>query len=317
MPLDPLLEPMLASLPELPSFPADLADWPAFRKTNRESMEAVIAHVMEPGPEVGDVQRVNVAVGGGEIVLVVYTPSTVGPHPVHLYLHGGGWVEGSVHDTAVDTFCRERAALAGCLVVSVGYRKAPEHPFPTALDDCFAALQWVAGHAEQLNAAADRITVGGGSAGANLAAALTLKSRDERGPAISFALLEVPALDFTMSHASHELYATGYGLTRRTVEFCRAAYLGSDGDVVNPYASPLHAADLSGLPPTHIMAAEYDVLRDEAAAYAARLKQAGVPVTYSMQPGQVHVSSGLTKVLPAARAWRDEVLDVLRAHAHA
>jgi acetyl esterase len=126
-------------------------------------------------------------------------------------------------------------------------------------------------------------------------------------------LLEVPALDLTWSHPSHDEFGSGYGLTTWDLELARNAYLNSLEDATEPYVSPLHAADLSDLPPAHIMAAEYDPLRDEAAAYAERLTEAGVPATYSMQPGHVHISPAMTKVMASARAWRDEVISVLRA----
>jgi len=312
VPLDPLLVPILASLPA-PVFPERLQDWPAHRLAGREAADALIDQVMEHGPDVASVREVRLPVDGGEIGLVVYAPEGDGPHPVHVYLHGGGWIEGSAYDKAIDVVCRERASLGGCVVVAVDYRKAPECMFPVGLNDCYAALVWVAGHATELAADAGRITIGGASAGANLAAATALKARDEDGPHISFVLLEAPALDFTLSGSSHELFAKDYGLTKETVELCRQAYLTPE-HYTHPYASPLHAPDLSGLPPTYIMTAEFDVLRDDGAAYAERLRAAGVPVVHSLQKGQIHLSAALTKLLPAARAWRDEAIQALRQH---
>jgi acetyl esterase len=312
VPLDPLLVPILASLPA-PTLPERDEDWPAHRQASLAGADALVEQVMEPGPDVRSVREVRLPVDGGEIGLVVYTPEGAGPHPAHVYLHGGGWVEGSAFSRPTDITCRERAALAGCVVVAVDYRKAPEHRFPAGLNDCYAALGWVDKNVSELGVDPSRITIGGASAGANLAAATALKARDEGGPRISFVLLEAPALDFTFAQPSHELFASGYGLTRDVVEHCRQAYVSPEQHT-HPYASPLHAQDLSGLPPTYIMAAELDVLRDEAAAYAERLRAAGVPVVYSLQVGQVHLTAALTKLLPAARSWRDEAVDALRSH---
>lgn len=312
MPLDPLLVPILERLPA-PTFPERDEDWPAHRRASREGADALVGQVMEPGPDVASVRDMRLPVDGGEIGLVVYTPEGEGPHPVHVYLHGGGWVEGSAYHKAVDIICRERTVLAGCVVVAVDYRKAPECPFPVGLNDCYAAVLWVSEHASELGGDARRVTIGGASAGANLAAATALRARDEDGPPISFVLLEVPALDLTASRPSYELFADGYGLTKDAFEHCRRAYLSAD-DYTHPYASPLHAPDLSRLPATYIMTAEFDVVRDDGAAYAERLRAAGVPVVYSLQEGQIHVSPALTKLLPAARAWRDEAIEALRSY---
>ena len=156
----------------------------------------------------------------------------------------------------------------------------------------------------------------GGSARANLAAAVALKSREENGPKLTLQILEVPALDLTGSALSIERNATGYGLTAADVTKLVAYYLSSPDQARNAYASPLLADDLSGLPPAHIPSAEYDPVCDDGPAYAARLTEAGIQATYSVYGGQVSMSPGLTKMLPAARAWRDEVLAILRAVNH-
>jgi acetyl esterase len=198
------------------------------------------------------------------------------------------------------------------VVVSVNYRKAPEHKFPAGLEDCYAVLQYLVDRAEQLSLRTDRITVGGQSAGGNLAAALALKARDEAGPALALQLLEVPSLDLTFSLPSFTEFGTGYALARGDMETSRAAYLGSPAEMKHQYASPLLAPDLSALPPAYIMTAEFDALRDDGAEYAKRLREAGVPVTYSMQPGHVHISGQLTAAMESARSWRRESLSALR-----
>jgi acetyl esterase len=310
MPVDPIIQPLLANLPP---FPDAIDDLDLFRKQEDDAANAMIDQLCEPAPEGAQRRVVQIPVDGGSIDLHVFTPTTAGPHPVHLYVHGGGWIGGSIKHKYIDILGAERAVGAECVVVAVEYRKAPEHKFPTGLNDCYAALLWVADHAEELNIRGDLITVGGGSAGANLAAALTLKVRDEGGPRISFQLLEVPALDLTMSAPSMQRNGTGYGLTLHTVERVVEYYLPTAEDAKNPYASPLLAPDLSGLPPAYIVSAEYDPVADDGDAYAKRLHEAGVPVTFSLQLGQIHISPGLTKILPAARAWRDEVIAALLA----
>lgn len=309
MPVDPILEPLLANLPPMPE---EIDDFHAFRAAETAGAGALIDQFTEPAPDGAERREVQIPVDGGTIDLHIFTPTDPGPHPAHLYIHGGGWIGGSIKTPYIDIVCTERAVLANCVVVAVEYRKAPEHKFPTGLNDCYAALLWIDEHADELGIRRDVITVGGGSAGANLAAAVALKSRDEAGPKLALQVLEVPALDLTLSAPSHERNATGYGLTAADARACVRYYLADPDDAHNPYASPLLAADLTGLPPAHITSAEYDPLCDDGQAYAERLTDAGVPATYSLQQGQIHISPGLTKLLPAARVWRDEVLTALR-----
>jgi acetyl esterase len=273
----------------------------------------MFAEIGEPGPEVLERRLVALPVPGGTIEALVYVPPGPGPHPAHLFVHGGGWGLGSIHHAIVDATCRERCVGAGCVVASVGYRKAPEHKFPVPLDDAFAALRWLVEHADALDVRRDLVTIGGQSAGGNLAAAVALKARDEGGPALAFQLLEIPALDLTFSGGSVAAYATGYGLTARAMEQFRDAYVRGPEDVTHPYASPLLAPDLTGLPPAHVMVAEFDVLRDEGEAYARRLIEAGVPATLAMHAGHVHGSGSYTAVMASARLWRDELIATLRA----
>lgn len=308
MPIDPVLEPLLPTLVGLP----DVIDFDQFRRDETVSINTMIDQVCEPAPAGARRSEVNIPVEGGSIELHIFTPSTPGPHPAHLYIHGGGWVAGSIKHKYIDIVGAERAVGADCVVVAVEYRKAPEHKFPTGLNDCYAALLWIADHADELGVRDDLITVGGGSAGANLAAALTLKVRDEGGPRIRYQILEVPALDMTGSSPSMERNATGYGLTANDAKRLAAYYLSTPEEARNPYASPLLAADLAGLPAAYIISAEFDPLADDGEAYAQRLRDAGVPVTYQLALGQIHISPGLTRILPAARTWRDGVIAALR-----
>ena len=309
MPLDPIIAPLLVDYSEGPGV---IEDYEAFREEVRRNVEAGLPQLAEPGPEVRSVEDHTIAVHDGSIVLRVYRPLTDEPRPMHLYFHGGGWVLGSAYDAMTDITCRERAAMAGHVVVAVDYRKAPEHKFPTALDDAYAALLWISGHHGEIGGRPDLVTVGGGSAGGNIAAALALKVRDEGGPPITLQVLEVPVLDLTFSQPSYDLYGSGYALSSGAMEGARRDYLSSPGDRTNPYASPLLARDLRGLPPAFIIGAEFDVVRDDGAAYAERLNEAGVPASFALQLGQVHSSSLFTKISPAARVWRGQVIEALR-----
>jgi acetyl esterase len=308
--VDPILAPMLQTLPP---FPDHIEDWDALRAQELVNAEVMATQLAEPAPEGANKESFTIPVKEGSIEVHVYTPPTDGPHPAHLYFHGGGWVGGTIHNKFIDIQMKERCIGADCVVICVEYRKAPEHPFPTGLEDCYAALLWACERPSELGIRRDLITVGGGSAGGNLAAAVCLKGRDESGPAIAFQLLEVPALDLTLGSPSIEENAMGYGLTAADLPKILGYYLSDPGDAKNPYASPLLAPDLSHLPPAYVITAEFDPIRDDGARYAERLQEANVPVTYSMYEGQIHISSALTAILPAARAWRDEAIDALKA----
>lgn len=308
MPIDPFLEPLLATLPSMP----EEIDFPSWRQESDAMADTLVDELAEPGPPIKERREVTITVDGGSIDLVIHTPACDGPLPAHLYIHGGGWVGGTAKQKFIDIVGQERAVGAGCVVIAVDYRKAPEHRFPSGLNDCYAALTWVAEHADEMGIRPDLITVGGGSAGANLAAALTLKTRDERGPQLAFQLLEVPAIDATCSSPSHHRNGIGYGLEEREIERLIDYYLPTRDLVGDPYVSPLLAPDLTGLPPAHIMSAEYDPLSDEGRRYAQALNDAGVAATFSLGHGHIHISPSFTKVMASARAWRDEAVEVLR-----
>lgn len=307
MPLDPYLASILSDLSGLP----DEVDFASYRAIDRRRSDAMFATLGQPGPEVRARELVRIPVDGGEIEALVYLPFGDGPHPAHLFVHGGGWALGSIHHAIVDATCRERCIGSGCVVVSVGYRKSPEAKFPVPLEDCHAALTWLVDRAGDYEFSRDRITVGGQSAGANLAAALALKVRDDRGPRISFQLLEVPALDLTLRAPSLTKFAKGYGLTSSDMRQFRRAYLEGPEQATHPYASPVLAPDLEGAPRAHIMTAEFDPLRDDGARYAQRLAAAGVTVSYAMHAGHVHGSGSFTAVMEAARSWRHEIVSAL------
>jgi acetyl esterase len=221
----------------------------------------------------------------GELPVRVYTPEGEPPFPIVVWFHGGGWVVGSL-DT-YDPLCRALAAAVPAVVVSVGYRLAPEHPWPAAVEDAYAATLWASRNAAELGGAQHRLAVAGDSAGGNLAAVVALGARDRGGPAIAFQLLVYPALDAAGDTGSWRDHADGFHLTAAGMRWYWDHYLGG-ADGTAPDASPLRAAFLGGLPPALVIVAEHDVLRDEGEAYAARLAGAGVAATASRYPGMVH-----------------------------
>jgi acetyl esterase len=309
MPIDPFLENILPAV-TLPS--PKITDASAFRETERETVNALTAQLAEPYPEVHSRELVEIPVQGGIIELLIYKPFSPGPHPAYVYFFGGGFRGGSIHYDYIDGLCRERCVGADAVVISVGYRLAPENKFPTAVNDAYAALQWVAEHSEDLGARPDQLVVGGGSAGGNLAAVVALRAREQNGPAIALQILEVPALDLTWKTNLSE-YRKGYLLEEAEIVEIGKDYFADPEDALNPYASPLLAEDLSGLPPAVILASEFDMVRGSSDAYARRLSQSGVPVTYIVAEGQIHSSSMMTGVLEAARTWRDDVIKAIKS----
>lgn len=246
------------------------------------------AKTLQGSPEdVAKIEEMAIPGPGGELRLRVYTPSGDGPFPILLFYHGGGWVIGNL-DTA-DTACRFLANRVPCLVVSVDYRLAPEHPFPAAVEDCYAALQWAAANGKKLNGDPSRIAVSGSSAGGNLSAAIALVARNRGGPGISYQVLIYPATNLSdLSTDSYRFFGKKYGLTREHVEYFIESYIPDENDRTNPYASPLLAKDLSGLPPAIVITAGFDVLRDEGKAYVDRLREAGVETVHSHYPTMIH-----------------------------
>jgi acetyl esterase len=230
--------------------------------------------------------------------------------PALVYLHGGGWVIGSLD--SYDATCRELAEGAGCVVVSVDYRLAPEHRYPAAPQDCFAAVKWVAANAGSLGADARRLAVGGDSAGGNLSAVVAQMARDQGGPAIRFQLLIYPVTDADFTRRSYVDNAEGYLLTTASMHWFWDHYLPEREKRAEPYACPLRAADLAGLPPAWVCTAEFDPLRDEGEAYAKRLQHAGVSTTLTRFDGLIHGFISMGLVAPRAQAAIDEAVAALR-----
>jgi acetyl esterase len=231
------------------------------------------------------------------------------PAPLLVYFHGGGWVIGDL-DTHDDP-CRFLADRSGAALLAVDYRLAPEHPFPAAVEDAVAAYQWATANAALLGLAAERIAVGGDSAGANLAAAVCLAARDGGLPIPRMQLLIYPVTDVAVQAASRQTFGEGFLLTRRDMDWFEERYLPAGVDRADPRASVLRA-DLGGLPPTYLSVAGFDPLRDEGEAFARRLREAGVPVALRRHPGLVHTFANLTAICPTARAAMLEAAGALR-----
>ena len=233
-----------------------------------------------------------------------------GTLPLLVYFHGGGWVLGSV--ALSDNYCRALANASGCAVLSVEYRLAPEHRYPAAADDAYAATRWSAGHAAALGIDPGRIAVGGSSAGGNLAAVASLMAREQGGPRIALQLLHIPVTDHDFARPSYQRYATGHGLTRDGMRWFWDHYEPDIARRNEPHASPLRATDFRGLPPAIVVTAECDPLRDEGKDYADRLRAAGVPVTYLEYAGMVHSFMGWSSAVPIGRRAFSEMGAALR-----
>ena len=269
----------------------------------REQFEAGMRARLElfPAPPVASVENRTIPGPAGAIPVRVYRDAEPagGSLPVLAWFHGGGHVIGSLdtHDAMARNLCLE----AGCVVVSVDYRMGPEHPFPAAVDDCFATVRWLAEHGGEVGADPGRIAVGGDSAGGNLAAVAALLARDEGGPALRHQLLVYPVTDYRCRGPSYERYARGYGtLEAESMRWFQRHYLGGPDAAGDWRASPLLAADLSGLPPALVITAECDVLRDEGVAYAERLAESGTPCEHAPHAGMVHGFFGLLGIAGAA-----------------
>jgi acetyl esterase len=262
-----------------------------------------VAHVEDrtiPGPR-----------GAPDIAVRVYRPTDDPALPVLVWLHGGGWTLGSVE--MHDPITRALANAAGCIVVSVEYRLAPENPFPAPLDDAWTALQWVAEHAAEIGGDPNRIAVGGDSAGGNLAAACALLARDAGAPRLALQLLVYPALDAACDTASHVENGKGYLLEEVQMEWFYNCYLRGGADGGDWRISPARATSLEGVAPAFVLTAEYDPLRDEGDAYARALDDAGVAVWHSSYQGMIHAFFGLTAMFDDATVALDEVAGALRA----
>ncbi len=292
-PLPQIAELLSAAVAELP------ADLPVqeLRALCDEGVLRTLPFVRDSGP----LHEVRDLVSPGGVPVRLYLP-TGGDLPLHIHLHGGGWWMGSIE--TVDPMCRELATGLGVAVLSVDYRLAPEHPWPAPPEDVYEVLTWMA-------ETYDHISIGGESAGGNLAAVVALMARDRGGPRIVAQWLDVAAVDLALPEDEYvRAYGTGYGLELAQLGMITGFY---GGDVEHPYVSPARA-DLTGLPPAIITVAELDPLRGQGERYAQALADAGVPVELRCAPGHIHGSSWLTAIDDGTGAWHDEVVALLAAH---
>jgi acetyl esterase len=294
MPLDPNLQTMLDQLASM--------DGPAMNEVSVEEARAMLKMLgsVDSAPEEVAAVEARVIPGpAGDIGVRVYRPASAplgDPPPIVLWYHGGGWVIGDL-DTA-DVTCRALANATGAVVASIDYRLAPEHQFPAAVDDCVAALRWVASHGSELGGDPSRIAVAGDSAGGNLAAVASIAARDEGIP-VRHQLLVYPVTDGTFTQPSMDENGEGYLLTKASMLWFGEHYFGS-GDAKDPRLSPLYVDDLSGVAPATVLTAEFDPLRDEGEAYAERLREADVPVELTRFDGMIHGFFAMGLVTPVA-----------------
>ena len=247
---------------------------------------------------------------GGPIPIRVYGPKGPEPTPVLMYMHGGGWVGGDLESH--DALCRSLSNASGCTVAAIDYRLAPEHKFPAAPDDCYAALQWIAANGAEIGVDPSKLAVGGDSAGGNLTAVVAQMARDRRGPNILLQVMLYPVTDHNFATMSYQQNAEGYLLTREAMVWFWNHYLRNATDGGSPVASPLRG-DLANLPPAFVVTAEFDPLRDEGEAYAKKLEQAGGQVTLKRYDGMIHGFFGLATVLDQGRQGIADAAAALRA----
>jgi acetyl esterase/lipase len=263
------------------------------------------------GPEVGEmVDGTLPAADGSPLQWRLYRPKSKGPHPVVVYFHGGGWVIGD--HVSDEPMVRDLVSKSDAIFVSVNYRHAPEARFPAAADDAYAALTWVADNAASLGGDPQRIAVAGWSAGGNVAAVAAQLARDNGGPTLSGQLLLTPVTDGSREYGSMRENAEGYVLTKALMDWFWGHYADKD-DRSNPKASPLLAHSLAGLPPTTIITAEFDPLRDEGNAYAAALAKAGVTVNHVQARGHTHTSISMAGVVLSGESYRTEMAGAVRS----
>jgi acetyl esterase len=290
---------------------------PEYRPTHQLTPQAArdgyraLPALLGPPPDVASWQDRTIEGPASMLRIRVYSPPGAGPHPVLVYYHGGGWVIGDLdtHDRECRILCNDTP----CVVVAVDYRLAPEHPYPAAVEDAWAALQWVSRHAAEIGADANNIAVGGDSAGGNLAAVLALRARDRNGPALRAQILVYPSVaGALLIYPSHEENANAPFLPLDSMRYFRGHYLGKIETTTDPEIAPIHAASHASLPPALILTAEFDPLRDEGRAYAAKLKEAGVDVKLIEYPGMPHMFFQLSPVLEEGKAALHESAAALR-----
>jgi acetyl esterase len=311
MPLDPaaraLIDAMEGVIPRL----HEMADGAEARLRINAAMVDVPLRLWEPQQPLHHVEDRTIDVDGGQIRLRLYRPSADSDLPIVVFFHGGGWVLCDLESH--DAIARRIATSSGCLVVATEYRRSPEFRFPVPVEDCYATLLWSAANATSIGGDATRMAVCGDSAGGNLAAAVAQMTRDRRGPTLRLQVLVYPVIDAACDTESHRTMGHDSNLWTEEVRWCWEQYLATPADRLHPYASPNHAASLSGLAPALVITPELDPLRDEGEAYARALRASGVPVTATRYDGMVHSMLSFSAVLPAAEGAYQQIADALRS----
>ena len=265
-------------------------------------------------PELKSVEELTIPSPDGDIPARIYTPKAPrlsgGLSPCLVFFHGGGWVIGNLDSH--DVVCRTLAYEGGLIVIAVDYRLSPEAKFPAAVDDAIAATHWIAKNAKQFGIDASQISVGGDSAGGNLAAVVAIQARDNNGPKLAGQVLIYPGTDFRMTHPSHSEPETSILLTHSVIRWFKDHYLSGPQDVDDWRASPARVEKLEGLPPAYVLTAGADPLRDEGDEYAKRLADAGVAVKHRTFPGQFHGFFTMGKLLPQANVAAREIGEWLK-----
>jgi len=307
MSLDPSAQAMLEMFQSANAQPIETLDLATVRMA---AVQGTIATGLEPPPGVSAKDE-QLTVPGGEIALRIYRPEDSGADalPVVLFFHGGGWAVCDLESH--DHVCRHIAAGARCAVVAVDYRLAPEHPFPAAIEDAESAARWLVLNAERLEIDIRRVAVCGDSAGGNLAAVVALQSGKNGIPRIALQVLIYPVCDVSAKSESYSRYGTDYVLTEHTMSFFIDLYVPDTAQRADWRASPLLTPNFAAAAPALIYTAEYDILHDEGAAYAAQLRKAGVKVRYCDIPGHMHGFLTAGKLLPVAADIIREICDEL------
>ena len=302
------------------SFLAMPAEAPCTRENleeRRRSMERMGSAAAACGSEAVRMaeRRIPGAKGDPDVRVKIYEPKARGKIlPGLLFIHGGGFIGGSAD--SMDAKCRVMSEEIDCVIVNVEYRLAPEHPYPAAPEDCYAALEWFFGRAGELGVDPSRIGVYGGSAGGGLAIALTLLARDRKGPPIRFQMANYPMIDDRSVTAYCNEITDERVWNKAQTQFGWACYLGENPGEISPYAAPARAKDLSGLPPAYSCVGELDPFRDETIAYVSRLAQAGVPVEFHLYPGCFHGFQGIVPYAEVSKRSLREQFDVLKRALH-
>jgi acetyl esterase len=302
--LDPALKAFLDS---------PLAQVPPVETLTAQGLRAMLKLYPAPvlAPAIHATQDLQLPGAAGALRVRLYRPSPAADLPLIVFFHGGGFVFCDIE--VYDDLCRFLANFSGCALASVEYRLAPETRYPGPLEDCYSALQQLAERARSLHLDGSRLAVAGDSAGGNLAAATALVARDRHGPPLRYQALIYPALEPACSSVSQRVFANGYLLSQAVMQWYWNCYLSSPADAAQPYATPL-IADLAGLPPTTVVTAEFDPLRDEGEAYADRLRAAQVPVVGRRYLGMIHGFASLPYLTPVAlRALADVGADLRTA----